>query len=83
MFFFKSYYKITAIDLRIQQALDADPKAIQESNVTGNLDWAGQTVMYFNIEEAKEILSIVDFFFDLLLKKQKNLWVLWIRFALI
>ena len=28
--YFKSYYKMVAIDLRKQQALDADPKAIQQ-----------------------------------------------------
>ena len=27
-----------AVDLSKQQALDADPKAIQQINVTGNLD---------------------------------------------
>ena len=34
---FKKYYKIIAIDLSKQQALDADPKAIQQINFTGNL----------------------------------------------
>ena len=32
-----------AIDLSKQQALDVDPKAIQEINVTANLDRAGNT----------------------------------------
>ena len=32
-----------AIDLSKQQALDADPKAIQEINFTANLDRAGNT----------------------------------------
>ena len=43
-----------AIDLSKQQALDADPKEIQQINFTGNLDGAGQTAMYFIIEEAKK-----------------------------
>ena len=37
-----------------QQALDADPKAIQQINFTANLDRAGNTRFYFTLEEAKE-----------------------------
>ena len=33
--YFKKYYKLIAIDLRKQQSLDADPKAIQQINITG------------------------------------------------
>ena len=36
--YFKKYYKIIAIDLSKQQALDADPRAIQQINFTANLD---------------------------------------------
>ena len=36
--YFKDYYKVIAIDLSKQQALDADPKAIQQINFTRNLD---------------------------------------------
>ena len=36
--YFKNYYKMIAIDLSKQQALDADPKAIQQINFTGNLE---------------------------------------------
>ena len=43
-----------AIDLSKQQALDADPKAIQQINFTANLDRAGNTRFYFILEEAKE-----------------------------
>ena len=43
-----------AIDLSKQQALDADPRAIQQINFTANLDRAGNTRMFFIIEEAKE-----------------------------
>ena len=38
--YFDNYYKMIAIDLSKQQALDADPKVIQQINFTGNLDWA-------------------------------------------
>ena len=56
---FKNYYKMIAVDLSKQQALDADPKAIQEINFTGNLDRAGDTRIYFILEEAKE--TVLDF----------------------
>ena len=49
----KNYYKMKAIDLSKQQVLDADPKAISQINFTANLDRAGQTAMYFIIEEKK------------------------------
>ena len=48
-----------AIDLSKEQALDADPKAIQQISFTANLDRNGNTTMLFIIEEAKE--SILDF----------------------
>ena len=38
--YFKKYYKMIAIDLSKQQALDADPRAIQQINFTANLDRA-------------------------------------------
>ena len=57
--YFKKYYKMIAIDLSKQQALDADPKAIQQINFTANLDRAGNTTMFFIIKEAKE--SIFEF----------------------
>ena len=43
-----------AIDLSKQQSLDADPRAIQQTNFTVNLDRAGNTTMFFIIEEATE-----------------------------
>ena len=57
--YFKKYYKMIAVDLSKQQALDADPKAIQQINFTANLDRAGNTTMFFIIEEAKE--TVLDF----------------------
>ena len=54
--YFKNYYKMIAIDLSKQQALDADPKAIQQINFTENLDRTGNTRIYFILEETKEII---------------------------
>ena len=51
---FKENYKMIAIDLSKQQALDDDPRAIQQINFTVNLDRAENTTMFFIIEEAKE-----------------------------
>ena len=46
------------IDLRKQQALNADPRAIQQIIFT-DLDRAGNTTMFFIIEETKE--TVLDF----------------------
>ena len=54
--YFKKY-KMIAIDLSKQQALDADPKASQQINFTVNLDRAGNTRLHFILEEAKETIS--------------------------
>ena len=62
---------MVAIDSSKQQALDADPKAIQQSNFTGNItrkDNQGRnindnTTMFSIIEEAKE--TTLDFPQDL------------------
>ena len=54
--YFQKYYKMIAIDLSKQQTLDADPKAIQQINFTANLDRAGNTRIYFILEEAKETI---------------------------
>ena len=52
--FFKKYYKMIAISLSKQQALDADPKAIQQINFTGNLEQDNGGTIFFIMEEAKE-----------------------------
>ena len=57
--YFKDYYEKIAIDLTKQQALDADPRAIQQINFMVNLDRAGNTIIFFIIEEAKE--TVLDF----------------------
>ena len=54
--YFKNYYKMIAIDLSKEQALDADPRAIQQINFTANLDRPGNTRIDFILEEAKETL---------------------------
>ena len=57
--YFNKYYKMIAIDLSKQQALDADPKAIQQINFTGTLaqEENAITTMFFIIEEAKKAIS--------------------------
>ena len=65
---FKENYKLIAIDLRKQQALDADPRAIQQTNFNRNLNRTGNKTMSFIIEDAKE--TILDF-------SQGALRVLW------
>ena len=52
--YFKENYKTIAIDLSRQNELATDPGAIQQSNFTANLDRAGNTTIFFIIEEAKE-----------------------------
>ena len=69
----KEHYKTIAIDLSKQQALDADPRAIQQINFTANLDRAGNTTMFFIIEEAKE--TVLDF-------PQGTVKVLWMCYTI-
>ena len=57
--YFVDTYKMIAVDLSKQQALDGDPRAIQQINFTANLDRAGNTRVYLILEEAKE--TILDF----------------------
>ena len=52
--YFKKYYKMIAVDLSKQQAVNADPKANQQINFTANLDRVGNTRLYFILEEEKE-----------------------------
>ena len=47
-----------AVDLS-KQVLDADPRAIQQINFAANLDRAGNTRIYFVLEEARE--TILEF----------------------
>ena len=57
-----------AIDLTKQQALDDDPKAIQQINCPGHLDGNNNRLLYFFMEEVKEI--VLDF-------SQETVKVLW------
>ena len=54
--YFKENYKMIAVDLSRQHELDADPRTIQQISFTGNLDRAGNTTIFFIIEEAKETI---------------------------
>ena len=57
--YFMNTYKMIGVDLSKQQALDANPRAIQQINFVANLDRAGNTRVYFILEKAKE--TILDF----------------------
>ena len=46
-----------SIDLNRQNELDADLRVIQQINFTANLDRAGNTTIFFIIEEAKGTIS--------------------------
>ena len=59
------------IDLSKQQALDAEPRAIQQINFTVNLDKAENTRIYFILEKSKE--TVLDF-------SQGTVKVLWMQF---
>ena len=54
--YFKENYKLIAIDLSKEQALDADPRAIQQINFTATLDRAENMTIFFIIEQAKETI---------------------------
>ena len=53
--YFKDTYKMIVVDLSKQQALDADPRAIQQTNFTANLE-EDNTRIFFILEEAKETI---------------------------
>ena len=62
--YFNKYYKMIAIDLIRQQALDADPKVMQQIKIAGNLNSDedvndNTTTMFLINEESKE--TILDF----------------------
>ena len=57
--YFKDNYKMIVIDLSKQDALDADPRAIQQINFTANLYRANNTITSFILEGAKE--TLLDF----------------------
>ena len=57
--YFENYYKIIAVDLSKQQALDPDSTGIQKINFTANFHRGGNTRIYFILEEAKK--TALDF----------------------
>ena len=57
--YFIETYKMIAVNLSKQKILDFDPQTNQQINFTGNLDRAGNTRVYFILEEAKE--TVLDF----------------------
>ena len=58
--YFKKYYKMIAIDLSKQQALDANPKAIQQINFTANLDRADNTRFFSFLKRKKKLFLNFD-----------------------
>ena len=60
-----------AIDLNKEQALDADPRAIQQNNFTTNLIRNGNATIFFIIEEGNETVSYFS---------QRTVKVLWMQF---
>ena len=62
--YFNEHYKMVAIDISKQQALDADSKAIQQINFTENSEWDNGVIIIFIIKKAKEtVLKYCDFIF--------------------
>ena len=57
--YFRKHYKMIVVDLSKQQALDADPKAIQQINFTGNINDNDNILVFLIIQEVKD--SIWDF----------------------
>ena len=57
--YFRDIYKMIAIDLSKQQALNANPKPIQEINFTANLARAGNAGIFFILDAAEE--TVFDF----------------------
>ena len=55
----KKHCKLIAVDLCKQKKLNAESKAIQQINFTGDLDRAEGSTMFLIIEKAKE--TVLDF----------------------
>ena len=56
---FEEIYVMIAIDLIKQQALDADPKVVQQISFTGNLERSRNKTIFFKIKKVQE--TILDF----------------------
>ena len=57
--YFSINSKLISINLSKQQAINVDLNAIKQINFTRNLDRAGNTTIFFIIEEMKE--TVLDF----------------------
>ena len=55
---FRNNYKKIVVDLSKQHVLDADPKAIQQTNFTPNLDRPGNTRIFFILVEVKKTVIV-------------------------
>ena len=58
------FQRTLQVNLSKQQALDPDPKAMQQINFTGNLEKNNGATMFFIIEGAKAVLkfkTVLDF----------------------
>ena len=66
--YFKDHYKIIVIDLSKHQALDADPRVIQQINFTANEEEAKE------VKEAKE--TVLDFSQGTVKVLQFNFWLI-------
>ena len=51
---FKENYKLIAIDLSKEQALNTDPKVIQQIDFSRNIDQTWNTAMFFILEKVKK-----------------------------
>ena len=72
--FQKKNYNLNTIDLSKQQKLDANPKAMQQINYTGNLNRAEDAKMFFITEKTKE--TVLDF-------SKETVKVSWFQFVLL
>ena len=52
---FRDIYKTIAVDLSKQQALDADPRAIQQIKFTAHLDKARNTIIFSFLRKQKKL----------------------------
>ena len=57
--YFKNCYNMIAVDLSNQQVLNVDPEAIQQINITADVNIAGRTKIYFFLEKSKE--TVLEF----------------------
>ena len=58
--YFKENCKRIVIDLNKQQAFDADPKPIWQTNFTVNLDWTGETFISFIYSQVRAIFELLQ-----------------------